>query len=112
YGNGNSVRVAGAISGPLLEDRLFARVSGYYRESDGLIENNRGQDIDSSEEKSVRALLSYRGDRLNVQLRGAYTEGVSSCCMLDRVPTDAAGNLIGIDDVTNPGPSSNILGTS
>ena len=112
YGDGNSFRAAGAISGPLVEDRVFARVSGYYRESDGLIENNRGQDIDPSEEKSVRAALSYRGERLNVQLRGAYTEGDASCCMQDRVPTDAAGNLIGVDDVTNPGASSNILGTS
>lgn len=112
YGNGNSFRVAGAVSGALLEDRLFARVAGYYRESDGLIENNRGQNIDPAQEKSLRAAVSYRGERLNVQLRGAYTEGNSGCCMLDRVPTDAAGNLIGIDDVTHPGASSNILGTS
>ena len=112
YGNGNSVRIASAISGPLVTDRLFARVSGYYRESDGLIKNNRGENIDPSEEKSVRALLSYRGDRLAMQLRGSYTTGDAGCCMLDRVPTDAAGNVIGIDDVNNPGASSNILGSS
>ncbi|HEY0942593.1 MAG TPA: TonB-dependent receptor [Steroidobacter sp.] len=112
YGNGNALRVAGAVSGPLVQDKLFARVSGYYRDSDGLIENARGQDIDPAQEQSVRALLSYRGERLNAQLRGSYTEGNASCCMLDRVPLDAAGNLLDIDDVTNPGSSSNILGTT
>lgn len=112
YGKGDSLRIAGAMSGPLVRDKLFARVSGYYRDGDGLIRNVRGQDIDPVEEQSIRALLSYRGERFNAQLRGSYTDGNGSCCMLDRVPLDESGNLMDIDDVTNPGASSNILGTS
>ncbi|HEY8352239.1 MAG TPA: TonB-dependent receptor [Sphingomonadales bacterium] len=112
YGNGDSKRIAGALSAPIVEDRLFARISGYYKDSDGLIKNNRGEDIDFLEEGSIRGRILYRSDVLDIDLRGSYTKGDGSCCIQDRVNLDDNGNLIGVDDVTNPGASSNIIGTS
>lgn len=115
YGKGDSYRVAASGSVPIVEDQLFLRVSGYYRDSDGLINNIRGEDIDFSDEGSIRARLLYEGDKLTASLRGSYTEGDGNCCMQDRLPRDSNRQIVAgtnVDDVDNPGPSSDMLGTS
>ena len=115
YGKGDSYRVAASASTPIVEDKLFLRVSGYYRDRDGLIDNVRGENIDFSDEGSVRVRIRYDGDNLDANLRGSYTEGDGACCQQDRLPRDANRQIlpgVNIDDVDNPGPSSDILGTS
>lgn len=115
YGKGDSYRVAASASTPIVEGKLFLRVSGYYRDRDGLIDNVRGENIDFSDEGSVRVRIRYDGDNLDANLRGSYTEGDGNCCQQDRLPRDANRQIlpgVNIDDVDNPGPSSDILGTS
>lgn len=115
YGKGDSYRVAASASTPIVEDKLFLRVSGYYRDRDGLIDNVRGENIDFSDEGSIRVRVRYEGDNLSANLRGSYTEGDGNCCQQDRLPRDAHRQIlpgVDIDDVDNPGPSSDILGTS
>ena len=115
YGKGDSYRVAASGSTPIVEDKLFLRISGYYRDSDGLIDNIRGEDIDFSDEGSIRVRVQYEGDSLHASLRGSYTEGDGNCCQQDRLPRDANRQILAgvdVDDVDNPGPSSDILGTS
>ena len=115
YGKGDSYRVAASASTPIVEDKLFLRVSGYYRDRDGLIDNVRGENIDFSDEGSVRVRIRYDGDNLDANLRGSYTEGDGACCQQDRLPRDANRQIlpgVNVDDVDNPGPSSDILGTS
>ena len=115
YGKGDSYRVAASASTPIVEDKLFLRVSGYYRDRDGLIDNVRSENIDFSDEGSVRVRIRYDGDNLDANLRGSYTEGDGNCCQQDRLPRDANRQIlpgVNIDDVDNPGPSSDILGTS
>lgn len=110
FGNGTSVRVAGAVSGALVPDTLLFRISGYHRGTDGLISNVRDEKVDSGYESSIRGqLLLTKGD-LEVALRGSWTGGKEGCCLQDKAPRDSAGNFVDLDDVTNPGPSSNILG--
>ena len=118
YGNANSFRVAAAVSGPIVEDKLFARVSGYYRESDGLIKSAAGERITPEDQASIRGRLEYRGERLKLSLRGSYTDGDGYCCFLDKVPLNppplvgsATMDLSKVDDVTNPGFTGNLLGT-
>ena len=115
YGKGDSYRVAASASTPIVEDKLFLRVSGYYRDRDGLIDNVRGENIDFSDEGSVRVRIRYDGDNLDANLRGSYTEGDGNCCQQDRLPRDANRQIlpgVNVDDVDNPGPSSDILGIS
>ena len=116
YGKGDSYRVAASGSTPIIKDTLYLRVSGYYRDSDGLIDNVRGEDIDFSEEGSIRMRLQYEGDDLRASLRGSYTEGDGNCCQQDRLPRDSNRQRIlpdvDIDNVDFPGPSSDIIGTS
>lgn len=111
YGNANSYRFAGSLSGPIVTDKLFARVSGYYKNTDGLIKNRFGKRISFDEEYSVRGRLLYQGERLTAAFRASHTNGDGSCCTLDRIRRDSNGNPIGVDNVTNPGASSNIIGT-
>ena len=115
YGKGDSYRVAASASTPIVEDKLFLRLSGYYRDRDGLIDNVRGKNIDFSDEGSIRVRVRYEGDNLSASLRGSYTEGDGNCCQQDRLPRDANRQIlpgVDVDDVDNPGPSSDILGTS
>ncbi len=113
YGNANSYRIAAAVSGPIVEDKLFARVSGYYRDSDGLIKSAAGDRITPEDQASIRGRLEYRGERLKLSLRGSYTDGDGYCCFLDIVPLNAQGtiDLSKVDDVKNPGFVGNLLGT-
>ena len=43
YGNESSGRIAGSFSTPIVEDSWYFRLAGYYRESDGLLENVRAR---------------------------------------------------------------------
>lgn len=126
YGNGDTYRVAGAISGPLVKDSLFAKLSGYYKGSDGLIKNNAGTRITPYEQGYVRGQINYTRDRFDAYAFGSYTDGNSYCCIQDIVKKSQNGvvgpgyqtlagafSFVDIDDVTgNPGPTSNVLGKS
>lgn len=121
YGNGTTFRAAGAVSGPIVEDQLFARVSGYYKYSDGLIYNHYlDTHVDDIDQWSGRGQLIYKGENLQVRLQGSYMDGTGSCCYLDHAPRDDAGinfnfidgngNYVSVDDVDKPGPDTNIKG--
>ncbi|MFV3074967.1 TonB-dependent receptor [Niveispirillum fermenti] len=110
YGRGNTYRLSGVVSGPIVEDRLFVRASAYHRSTDGLIHNARGDRIDFSDQTSGRLQFVYQGEKLRAQMRGAWTEGDGSCCIQDIAPRDAAGNFAGIDDIVDGLATSNIIG--
>ncbi len=120
YGRGDTLRVAGALSGPIVEDQLYARVTGYYKYSNGLIHNNYlDKKVDGIDQWSGRGQLYYKGESLKIRLQGGYTRGTGSCCFLDKAPhdgnfnynfIDANGNYVSVDDVTNPGTMTNIEG--
>lgn len=126
YGNGDTYRVAGSVSGPVVKDTLFAKLSGYYKGSDGIIKNNAGKRITPYEQGYVRGQLNYTRDRFNAYVFGSYTDGNSYCCIQDIVKKSQNGvvypgyttltgtfSFVDIDDVTgNPGPTSNVLGKS
>ena len=126
YGNANTARIAASVGGAIVEDTLFAKVSGYYKRSDGLITNNAGQRITPYEQGYVRGQLNFKSGDLSILAFGSYTEGTSSCCIQDIVPKRQNGviypgytvltgpyTLVNVDDVVgNPGPTSNVLGRS
>ena len=110
YGVANSYRLAGAVSGPIIADTLFFRVSGFHRGTDGLIKNQRGQRIDGGNSTSLRGQLNLDTGPFTAKLRGSWTKGDGGCCIQDIAPRNATGTLIDLDDVTNPGANSDILG--
>ena len=110
YGNESSGRIAGAFSTPIVEDSWYFRLAGYYRESDGLLENVRGENMDESDGASIRARLMHEGERLRLSLRGSLTDESGGAAMQDRPVLGTDGNPIAPDDIDNPGPTSNIIG--
>lgn len=60
YGNGNSLKFQGATSGAITPDKVYYRLSGSYKKSDGLIDNvTLGEPVDFFEELSVRGQLKF-----------------------------------------------------
>nr|VFJ48166.1 MAG: iron complex outermembrane recepter protein [Candidatus Kentron sp. FW] len=68
--NGNGKTVSGAISGPLVEDTLLYRLSGNYKDSDGLVDNAfLGTEADWYEATDLRAQLRWLAtDNLSVDV--------------------------------------------
>ncbi|MEM6806697.1 MAG: TonB-dependent receptor, partial [Bacteroidota bacterium] len=60
YGNGNSFRAQASSSGPLVKDKIYYRISGSYKSSDGVIENTTlGEPVDFLNDLSLRGQLKF-----------------------------------------------------
>ncbi|MGC4110303.1 MAG: TonB-dependent receptor plug domain-containing protein [Nocardioides sp.] len=74
YGNGNSYRLAAEVGGPIVEDRVFFRLAGFHKHSDGLIPNiTLGTKADFYAASGVRGrVLAEFGD-FTADARVGYT---------------------------------------
>jgi iron complex outermembrane receptor protein len=74
YGNGETLDVFGALSGPLVADTLLGRVTVKYHDSDGFIRNQfDGKYLDPSETlKTTGRLILNVSDALSLDLRGSW----------------------------------------
>ena len=70
YGNGNSLKTQLFSSGPLVKDKLYYRISGSYKDSDGVIENETLNDeVDFLQDLTFRGQLIYNvTDRLTASV--------------------------------------------
>ncbi|MEL6845684.1 MAG: carboxypeptidase-like regulatory domain-containing protein, partial [Bacteroidota bacterium] len=79
YGNGNSFQTRLSSSGPLLKDKIYYRLSGSYKKSDGVIENvTLNEPVDFLEDLSLRGQLKFDfSNRFSASLTGQFsnTEG-------------------------------------
>ena len=75
YAQGNDFTFKGSASGPIVDDTLSFRLSGYYRNTDGLVDTATGDDLDFEEQGAVRGRLLFTpSDEVAVELRAAYSE--------------------------------------
>lgn len=106
YGTGNDVTLKGAVSGPLVEDKLLFRLTGFYRNTDGLIDSTAGEDLDFEEQYSVKGRLLFTpNDTVSIDLRGAYTDIEAGAAFQER--------FADLDDLNNfnlPGPARGVVG--
>lgn len=72
--NGSEYRAQASYSGPLIEDKLLFRISGAYRDFDGVIDNKfLNEPVDFREETTLRGRLLYQPtDNLTIDLRAGY----------------------------------------
>lgn len=72
-GNGGAQKLQGSVSGAIVADKLFFRLSGSFKESDGLIDNTfLDEEVDFYESEDVRGkLLWLVSDSLTVDIRAA-----------------------------------------
>ena len=89
YGNFNRVQVAGTITGPLIEDALFGRVSGYYHKRDGYLNNLIGPDSNDQNSSGVRGRVLFdNGGRATILATAEFSRSRQNCCLpvFDNVP--------------------------
>ncbi|WP_129776497.1 TonB-dependent receptor [Peristeroidobacter soli] len=108
-GSGNLRSASGAVSGPIVEDKLLFRLSGAYKDSDGTIENVfLHEKVDFYESKDVRArFMILATDALTIDVRGSYSNidgGAVMDASMDPALTGNANRKVL--------PRSNILGNS
>ncbi len=106
-GNGSSFAVAAALAGPLVRDRLLLRITGSYKQSDGLIENvHLERPADPYQDASGRLQLRWLvADRLRLDLRAAVSDTEGGAVFYTIFPTTATNDF-------RYRPDENILGTS
>lgn len=107
YAEGGDKTIRGSISGPIVEDKLLFRLSGYVRDKDGLTETLQGDDIDFEEQATVKGrLLFLPTDNLSIDLRASYSDIEAGAATQSRFTAANQVNTFN-DDLL---PSRGILG--
>lgn len=74
YAQGNDATVKGVVSGPIVDETLLFRLSGYYRDADGLVDTRGGDDLNFEQHRHIKGRLLWAPvDTLSVDLRAAFT---------------------------------------
>lgn len=109
YGNFNQFKVRGSISGALVEDKLYASVSGGYTSRDGFVENifPGSEDLDNANNGSGRLKLRFTpsntaefiltGDFLSESINASFFE-VSEIGL----PADAIFDTATVNSLSTP----------
>ncbi len=78
FGDDNLKKGHAMISGPLIDNKLYGRLSGSYRETDGQFDNDfSGEDdvINFTEETDIRGRLIWEPtDRLSIDMQASYRD--------------------------------------
>lgn len=108
-GSGNLREASGAVSGPIVQDKLLFRLSGAYKDSDGNIENSfLRRNVDFYESKDIRArFMILATEALTIDLRGSFSDIDGGAVMDSSMDASLSGNAN--REVL---PRSNILGNS
>ncbi len=82
YGNFNAVRLAGAVTGPIVADKLAFRIDGVYGKRDGFYRDVvNDTDYNDRNRYFVRGQLFFRPtDDFSIRLIGDYTHRDEKCC--------------------------------
>ena len=86
YGNFDLINVQGAVNLPIVEDTLAVRLTGAYRERDGILDivDGNGAELGQSgtiDQFLVRGQLGYEGESgIDLRLIFDYSESDNQCC--------------------------------
>ena len=91
YGNGNDRQADAGISGALIPDKLFARISGDYRDFGGLITSpSNGIPLDFRQHRQVQARFIFDPvSNFEVDLRGSFVNERNGSTYEDNLPSVA-----------------------
>lgn len=89
YGNGNTIKAQGAFSGPISKDKVFYRVSGSYKQSDGFFFNTTNQtEPDYYDDINFRGQLKFNlSDNFTATVSGQYSN-LQSGALYYHIPTN------------------------
>jgi len=99
-----------ALSGPIVQDKVLFRMSGEYKDADGLINNSYlNEKVDFYTGKDLRAkLLWLATDEFKVDLRFSHTDNTGGATYDVAIPNTVTDPT----DVQNLDPHADILGSS
>jgi len=89
YGSYESYQVSGSITGPLVADRLFGRITVGTRSMGGYVDNvfDGAKDVNSERDLSVRGSLRWlASDSLEFDLATTYGKGDDDCGDCSHIP--------------------------
>ena len=88
YAQGNDLTLQGTVSGPLVEDSVSFRLTGFVRDSGGLVDSTTGDDIDFIDQGSLRAQLLFTpSENLGIDLRASFSDINAGAAMQERFET-------------------------
>ena len=100
YGNYDYWRLAGGITGPLIDDKLAYRLDGVFTRRDGFVTDViSGRDVNDRDRWLLRGQLLFTpNDDLEIRLSGDYAKRTEECCAASYQPfqmayRDAQGNV-------------------
>lgn len=104
YGSGNTNRVVATVSGPIVEDRFWIRVTGQERYSSGLIEDiGLNAKADTLSERVGRLeLMAQPDDLTTIDFKLAHTSGIDGADVIAIVPVSQ------IKDTSSQYPDRNV----
>ncbi|NIB40695.1 TonB-dependent receptor [Pseudomaricurvus alkylphenolicus] len=109
YGKGDDKTLSATSSGALIDDTLLYRVNGYYRDTDGLIDDTDGDHLDFETQSSVRGrLIFHASDDLTLEASAAYSDINAGAAYQEKV--DSADLIDVFDSSRTPGPRRGIIG--
>ena len=101
YAEGNDLTLNGTVSGPIVEDRVSFRLTGFMRDTDGLIDSTTGDDIDFVDQGSFRAQLLFTpSENFSIDLRASYSDVNAGAAMQERFETFEQANSFSSQDFT------------
>ncbi len=88
YGNFNYYRLAGGVTGPVLGDKVAARIDGVYVKRDGFYKDLvSGGRVNDRDRYFIRGqLLIKPTDDIDIRLIGDYTKRKEACCAATYLP--------------------------
>lgn len=100
YAKGNDRRISAVLSGPIVEDKLLYRLSGYYRNSDGLIDSaSNGIDLDFAEHKQFSGRFIFTPtDDIELDLRAEFLQEENGATYQEKLPRSAADSAYLLDE--------------
>jgi outer membrane receptor protein involved in Fe transport len=112
YGNYDFWRLAGGLTGGIIDNTLAYRVDGVWSRRDGFIEDViSGRTVNDRDRWLLRGQLLYTpNDDIEIRLIGDYAQRSEECCASSYLPfrtsfRDASGNV----QVTNTNPVVNVI---
>ncbi|MBY0509182.1 MAG: TonB-dependent receptor [Rhodospirillaceae bacterium] len=110
YGNGDAFNALAAVSGALIDDKLFVRASLNHSKTDGYIRNTFvNKNVDWSEDTSARLRLNWDAtDNFAVDLRGFYSKHRGGAAYFVRPLLQASGRPF-IDPAASVDVANNII---
>lgn len=96
YGNLDAVRLSGALSGPLIDDKVAFRIAGLYNRRDGYIHNVLdGRVLNDRNRYQLRAQLLLKPfEGTTIRIIGSYQQKDEHCCAAPYTQLGSGSSII------------------